>query len=146
MGYRSDIRIVTSEKGFEELKKFVLRYLNEHSEKYNLLEECDIKEQGKGQCYLGWNSLKWYDGYHEVDAIMQGLDYLEENEYSYRYMIMGEDYADIEEKSYDGEKDEDVYLEYPTMIRDFDDEYIFDLIKDKEKSIESEKNKEIIEI
>ena len=95
---------------------------------------------------MGWNSLKWYDGYPEVDAIMQGLDYLEENEYSYRYMIIGEDYADVEEKSYDGEKDEDVYLEYPTMIRDFDDEYIFDLIKDKEKSIESEKNKESIEI
>ena len=45
MGYRSDIRIITSEKGFEELKKFVTKYLKEHNEDYNLLENCDIKQE-----------------------------------------------------------------------------------------------------
>lgn len=41
MGYRSDVRIVTSKNGFEELKKFVENYLKEHEsdESENLLND-----------------------------------------------------------------------------------------------------------
>lgn len=146
MGYRSDIRIITSKKGFEKLKEFVENYLKEKNHKeYNLLNQCDINEQGKGQYYIGWNSLKWYDGYPEVDAIMEGLDYLEENEYSYRYMIIGESYEDVEETYNNGEKDKDIYLEYPSMIREFDDDYLTDLIRVKEADT-IEENKESIDI
>ena len=68
-----------------------------------------------------------------------------ENEYSYRYMRIGESYDDIEEQSYDGEKDENIYLEYPNMLREFDDNYIIESIK--ENQIENEeKNKEDIDI
>lgn len=146
MGYRSDVRIITSKEGFEKLKEFVKNYLKEHNEEYNLLEECDIKKQGKEQYYFGWNYLKWYDGYVDVDSIMQGLKYLEENEYSYRYMRIGESYEDIEEQSYDGDKDKNIYLEYLSMTREFDDEYVQDLIKTNEKTTELEENKESIDI
>lgn len=99
MGYRSDIRIVTSKEGYEKLKEFVTNYLKEHNEDYNLLEECDIRQEGKNQVYFGWNYLKWYEGsYKEVDAIMEGLNYLGENEYSYRYSRIGESYDDYEEQ------------------------------------------------
>ena len=99
MGYRSDIRIITSEKGFEELKKFVTKYLKEHNEDYNLLENCDIKQEGKKQCYFGWNYVKWYENdYEDVDAIMEGLQHLSDKEYSYRYMRIGEEYDDVEEQ------------------------------------------------
>ena len=146
MGYRSDIRIITSKDGFERLKEFIKEYLKDNKEDYNLLEECDIKEEGKEQCYFGWNYVKWYEhDYPEVIAIMEGLNHLEENEYSYRYMRIGESYDDIEEQSYDGEKDENIYLEYPNMLREFDDNYIIESIK--ENQIENEeKNKEDIDI
>ena len=86
MGYNSDIRIVTSSDGYEKLKEFVKTYLNEHKEIRNLLEHCDIKQEGKEQIYFGWNDIRWYENdYNDVTAIMEGLDYLEENEYSYRY-------------------------------------------------------------
>ena len=39
---------------------------------------------------------------------MNGINYLGENEYSYRYMRIGESYDDIEEQSYDGEKDNEI--------------------------------------
>lgn len=146
MGYRSDIRIITSKDGFEILKEFIKGYLKDNKEDYNLLEECDIKEEGKEQCYFGWNYVKWYEhDYPEVIAIMEGLNHLGENEYSYRYMRIGESYDDIEEQSYDGEKDENIYLEYPNMLREFDDNYIIESIK--ENQIENEeKNKEDIDI
>jgi len=146
MGYRSDIRIITSKDGFERLKEFIKEYLKDNKEDYNLLEECDIKEEGKEQCYFGWNYVKWYEhDYPEVIAIMEGLNHLGENEYSYRYMRIGESYDDIEEQSYDGEKDENIYLEYPNMLREFDDNYIIESIK--ENQIENEeKNKEEIDI
>lgn len=146
MGYRSDIRIITSKDGFEKLKEFIKEYLKDNKEDYNLLEECDIKEEGKEQCYFGWNYVKWYEhDYPEVIAIMEGLNHLGENEYSYRYMRIGESYDDIEEQSYDGEKDENIYLEYPNMLREFDDNYIIESIK--ENQIENEeKNKEEIDI
>lgn len=147
MGYRSDIRIITSKEGFDKLKEFVENYLKEKNyTEYNLLNECDIKEQGKEQYYLGWNSLKWYDGYTEVDAIMKGLDYLEENEYSYRYMIIGESYDDVEESYNDGERDKNIILEYPNMIREFDDEYVIDNIKEAQNDNQKEENKEEINI
>lgn len=145
MGYRSEIRIITSKEGYEKLNEFVEQYLKD-TEEDNLLKECDIKNIGKEQCYFGWNDIKWHENdFKDVDAIMEGLNYLGENEYSYRYMRIGENYEDIEEQFYDGEKDEDIYLEYPSMIREFDDEYIKELIS--EKTLENEeKNKDEIDI
>lgn len=148
MGYRSDIRIVTSKNGFEKLKEFVKNYLEEKkvdTKEYNLLEELEVKVEGKNQIYFGWNYLKWYDGYLDVDAIMEGIDYLGENEYSYRYMIIGESYDDCQEQSYDGDKDKEIYLEYPSMIREFDDDYIKNILEDKQINI-TEQNKEEIDI
>lgn len=149
MGYRSDIRIVTSIDGYEKLKEFVKRYLEEHNEDCNLLEECDIKQEGKKQIYFGWNSIKWYENdYDDVDAIMEGLNYLGENEYSYRYSRIGESYDDYEEQYYDGNKEKENYLEYPNLIREFDDEYVLNLIKDTQeiKIDNKEEQKEEIDI
>lgn len=145
MGYRSEIRIITSKEGYEKLNEFVEQYLKD-TEEDNLLKECDIKNIGKEQCYFGWNDIKWRENdFKDVDAIMEGLNYLGENEYSYRYMRMGENYDDIEEQFYDGEKDKDICLEYPSLIREFDDEYVKDLIEEKTPENE-EKNKEEIDI
>lgn len=56
------------------------------------------EENGKWQdckedcVYFGWDSLKWYDGYDEVDLIM---GFIQECE-CYAYARIGEDYNDIE--------------------------------------------------
>lgn len=145
MGYRSDVRIITSKKGFEKLSDFVKKYLEKEEKdlnEYNLLESLEIKTIGKDQYYFGWNYLKWYDGYTEVDAINEGLEYLRENEFSYRFMEIGEDYSDIQEHYYDGEKDKDTILEYPSMIREFDDDYIKDLITKEIEPMEISNDRE----
>lgn len=54
---------------------------------------------------------------------------LEENDYSYRFARLGEDYDDYEEKYYDSDSDKENYLEFPSVLREFEDEYIIDLMK-----------------
>lgn len=146
MGYKSDVRIIASKNGFEELKKFVENYLKNHKEDYNLLNKCDVKKEGKEQCYFGWDYVKWYENnFDDVDAIMKGLEYLKENNYSYRYMRIGEDKEDYDDYNYDSNRKDEPCLQYPTIFRQFDDSYVIDLISEPEK-ITVEESKESIDI
>ncbi len=126
MGYRSQVRIITTKKGFEVLKKFNDNYLKEKGQQYNLLDECEFKHENNNICYFGWNWVKWYEGsYPSVDAVCEGLSHLEDEDLSFRFARIGESYDDYEEQCYDSETEEE-YLEFPSMIREFDDDYIID--------------------
>ena len=125
MGYRSDVRIIVSKNGYKELEKFVDKFLKEKNEDYNLLKKTDIFKQSKYTTYLGWNSVKWYEySYNDVDSIMQGLHYLKEKGMSYRYARIGENYDDYDEHYYESENEDEQDLEYPSMLREFEDEYV----------------------
>ena len=128
MGYRSDIRIITTKDGFNELRKFTDKYLEDKKYPYgNLLDNLDLNTETKYANYFGWNSVKWYencDGYEDVDSIMNGLEYLKENDYSYRYARIGESYDDYEEHYFESTKEDEQDLEFPCMNRGFDDEYV----------------------
>ena len=75
MGYRSDVRIVTSKRGYNELKKSIQDYYKENDipkdYQFDLLNNTNVMEINKYQVYLGWNNIKWY-GYPDVDAIEDG--------------------------------------------------------------------------
>ncbi len=137
MGYRSDVRIMTTKKGFNELKKFTNKYLkNKNFEYLNLLEDLDFNKETEYAKYFGWNNIKWYEtceGYEDVDAIIEGLNYLKDKDFSYRYVRIGESYDDYEEMYNESDKESEQDLEYPFMIRKFDDEYVI------EKMIENSK-------
>ena len=75
---------------------------------------------------------------------MHGLDSLQENEYSYRYAILGENNDDYEEQYYEGNRDGEENLEFPCLIREFDDSYIESLLKNTNTKL-NEENKEEIE-
>lgn len=127
MGYRSDVRIITSKKGFKELNKYVKNYLKNSDEKnYNLLEDLNFKVENDYEVYFDWNYLKWYESYDTVQAIHSGLNHLEDKDMSYRFARIGENYDDYEEYSHESEKEEEQDLEYPSMLREFDDSYVID--------------------
>lgn len=141
---KSDVRIVTSINGFVALKQFVNSYLNKNinnNSVKNLLEHCDIQHRNHRQCYFGWNEYSNWDGYKEInsEAIMEGLRLLEENNYSYRYYKLGEDKENYEENFFDSEKEGEQDLEYPNIIRQFDDRYIVDILY-SERAREFQKN------
>ena len=129
MGYRSDVRILVSKKGFEELRKFVLKEIENYNLSedgdydYNLLNHATIHlNKTRTQVQLDWSWLKWYDGYKDVDAIMHGLDFLDEKGYGYRFCRIGENMDDIEEVSVDGDND-DEELDYVCVSRSFENSY-----------------------
>src|SRR5574344_1352952 len=123
MGYRSDVRIITSKKGFDKLKKYVEKDLSKETDsdkKYNLLENLDLDYKNSYSRYFGWNNIKW--DFYNSDVVMNGLDYLEENDYSYKYSRIGESLDDCEEYCSDSFEDGEDYLESPYLERYFDDE------------------------
>ena len=71
MGYRSDVRIITSKKGYDRLSKYVRKAVNDDID-MNLLENTDLKCVSSSGVLIGWNSIKWYEwsDYKSVDAIM----------------------------------------------------------------------------
>ena len=133
-------RIITSKKGYKELEKLVEEHISKYRKNeievdsvastynydFNILNRTDVKLEivGKNQILFGWNYIKWYDGYEEVDAINDSLNKLQKNGYGYTYARIGEDITDIEEFGYDAtEKDEVKHFDFPSFDRNFDDYY-----------------------
>ena len=140
MGYRSDVRIVTSKRGYNELKKSIQEYYKENDiprdYQFDLLNNTNVMEINKYQVYLGWNNIKWY-GYPDVDAIEDGLSKLKDKDLSYRFARLGENYDDYEEHSHESLNEKEQDLDYPSMERYFDDDSIIDRMKEIKKREES---------
>lgn len=147
---KSDIRIVTSINGFEKLMQFMKSYINKNANDdsiKNLLEQCDLQHRSNKQCYFGWNEYYNWNDYRNksAEAIMDGLRFLEQNEYSYRFYRLGEDKEDYDEHHFDSKKEGEQDLEYPNITRQFDDSYMYNLFHiQKFRTLED--NKEEIDI
>lgn len=132
MGYRSDVRIVTSKKGYRELIKSISDYYKKNNVPkeyhFDLINNLDVNCENKFQKYFGWNSIKWYS-YPDVNAIEEGLQRLEEKDLSYRFAKLGEDYDDYEEYYHDSNNEKEPVLEWPYVQRYFDDEEIIENIR-----------------
>lgn len=104
MGYRSDVRIRLTKIDFERLKlEFEKKVVNELGH-YNLFDTLDVcKNVGDAYCYawidkegelnkdldcvfFGWDFVKWYEGYEDVDFIM---DFIQKCE-RYAFCRIGE--------------------------------------------------------
>lgn len=119
MGYYSDVRIVVSNEGFKKLSE----YVNGHTNDINLLNNCDVFIKGNNEICIGWNFFKWWDEFPEVKTVMEGLEILESEDYSYRFSRLGGDA--IEEFGYDSKnKERDNCLSYPNIEKYFNDEEI----------------------
>ena len=121
MGYRSDVRIITTMNGYKELKNFVDSYCKE-KKCYNLLEALDVdKLTDTSDKLIGWDYVKWYDDiYDDVIAINEGLSHIANLGYAYNFSRIGEDFDDYEEI-----EKSDTYGNYVSCIcitRCFDDQ------------------------
>lgn len=144
MGYRSDVRIITSKKGFDKLKKYVSDSLGVDNHNINLLENPDILSVHKNYVLIGWDDIKWYEycDFKEVDSILSGLKYISENDYSYQLSRMGENIDDFVEEYVQNEND--IILPYPQVVRTFDDNETINVINRMEKNTIKKNEKEVV--
>ena len=117
MGYRSDIRIRLTKKDYERLKEeFEKRLIETNELEYSMFKNLDVYKVQKDyeyyeyskfhddyitrkeDCiYFGWNCVKWYDGYEDVDFINNFVFNCEQ----YAFIRIGESSeGDIESLAY----------------------------------------------
>lgn len=103
MGYRSDVRIRLTKEDYEKLKigfepiakqfnynMFADENLDVYKEQNNVTvfnyEDDNYTSETKDCIYFGWNWVKWYDGFEDVDYIM---DFIQKCKY-YAFCRIGE--------------------------------------------------------
>lgn len=136
MGYRSDVRLIMKKTSLETFK-------NANDEIEEIIEDADINKTYGILVYLGWDDIKG----NTVDTISDALSEFSEEDLSYRLTIMGENLDDIEEDSYTSSKDEELYIPYPSIIRQFDESDLeFQMKYFLEDTEKSQNQKEDIDI
>lgn len=99
MGYRSDVKFITTREGWELIDKTVKR--KNPGAEYPFTDGGDPIPLLNGKYVLAeWSDVKWYDGYDtEVTTFMKTLSVLDKKNIPYTFMRFGEDYGDVEERS-----------------------------------------------
>lgn len=107
MGYYSDVRIKLKTQDYNKLLKVANQALKDwlldhNNMDLNIVREDDVfnkhtyEYETKDIVYFGWDSVKWYDGYEDVDCIMnfiRGCD-------AYAFARIGETTGDIEQEAF----------------------------------------------
>lgn len=132
MGYRSDVRLVTTEKNWKKLSDTMRKHAKEcvvGKEMEEYVAACfkpDLFKRGKGLVYAGWNNIKWYDStdssFMTFMKCMRGLD-------KFSYLRIGEDEEDIERI----EKDKGYEFPYLFVLRTPDDVWVLEELDNNEE-------------
>lgn len=122
MGYRSDVKLITTKEGWERIDKAVRKAENITQEdidagKYWLTDEncwgiiCD------GHYIIAeWEDIKWYDwGGNDVSTFMKELSKLDDDDIPYEFMRVGEDYEDVEYLYYSSSEYYEKYKDMPSL-------------------------------
>ena len=111
MGYRSTVVLAVCKEARPHLMHFLGKYpsamtlaFKHHDEK---IEDFQNEE---GSIMFKWDYIKWYEGYDEIEAFTEFMDHMdsdyeeEENrnhgDEHYRFVRVGEDASDIEERGH----------------------------------------------
>lgn len=99
MGYRSDIKLITTKEGWEELDKAVSEAEPEQKYRITSLATVSTKKcaaNNKEYVLVEWIQIKWYLTSPQIRAFMQALYTLANKNIMFKFIRVGEDYEDIE--------------------------------------------------
>ena len=103
MGYRSEVVLAVN----KEIMPEFLAYLatNDGAKSLVFLDHCHLDRdyEGEGHLLVNWTGIKWYDGYPDVNVIEKftcEMDEDSDNCEMFRFVRVGEDFADIEVRGY----------------------------------------------
>ena len=133
MGYRSDVRLVTTKDGYEELEKYIKEQLEKGNDEYlyNVLEESDFREETKHFVFVGWDSVKYNQESYEL--LNTALEEIGEKGFGYSLVVNGEEIGDVQDISVkDKQKN---YITMPAIFCNFDDRYTMKELEYEEERI-----------
>ena len=121
MGYRSTVRFSSTEEGYGKLVSALWRRNGLQGVERPLV---GIGWDGRSYSFdytlheangviVGFDGVKWYDGYPEVDAFEDALSELDEAGVPFCFVRIGEDYDDIEHRMTDSACDADMPHVHP---------------------------------
>jgi hypothetical protein len=98
MGYRSDVYLKTTKEGYKKIRQI----LNENDDGFELFtcpDDMKIETTPNKEYFITmkWEDRKWYDGYEDVDALMDAIDKISDEE-PIHFMRLGESVDDVEER------------------------------------------------
>ena len=100
MGYYSNVRAITTKKGYERFLELIYdddRWFIDNYPGFSRTEYDDT-------VLFGWNDVKWYEEYSEVDAVMGALEIIASDGHPFEYLRIGEELDDIEVREHDPDK------------------------------------------
>jgi len=97
MGYRSDVAVAIMFNTKEDLVAFRTKHkiLGGIGER-EITNLNVIEYENKVVAFAYYDSVKWYDGYEDVKAVMQMLEDAQEHKFSTMFIRLGEELDDIE--------------------------------------------------
>lgn len=99
MGYRSDVKLILTDKGMDRLRSKVPKPTEE--EPY-WVADCiyEAVRIGDGKYWLiEWDDVKWYDDWKDYEvpcAVLELRNKLKEIDEPFKFIRVGEDYGDVE--------------------------------------------------
>ena len=107
MGYRSDVRVLTDSEGFEKMQDIAWKLAEERNlDKSSVLfpefgedssRRYNYYDAQESYLCFGFDFVKWYDGYEDVDLFMDVLKVANKDGVDWQFMRVGEEYDDVEE-------------------------------------------------
>lgn len=99
MGYRSDVKLITTKAGWERLDNAVKQAMDiTEATEADAFWLTDSRFFVIGDSYVlaEWDDIKWYEGDTEVGALMRELYSMAKDSVAFKFMRVGEDYEDVE--------------------------------------------------
>ena len=115
MGYRSEVAFAIAPPLVDKFLAVMaasekVRDLVKYNEKYQ--EGIQFDKYEKGDIFVHLGSIKWYDGYEEIDKIKEFFaEHYEDGEDFVRFVRIGEDLDDTEVMGY--YQDDTIYIPNP---------------------------------
>ena len=114
MGYRSEVAFAIAPPLVDKFLAVMaasekVRDLVKFDEKYK--EGIEFDKYEKGDIFVHLGSIKWYDGYEEIDKIKEFFAEHEEDDDNIRFVRIGEDFDDQELMGY--YQEDTIYIPSP---------------------------------
>lgn len=121
MGYRSEVRVVTTLEGFEAMQEIAFKI----AEKEGIANDMtlfpvagqdpdaffDFYDAQEDYLCFGFDWVKWYNNYKDVSLFMKTLEVANERGVDWQFIRIGEEFGDVEDFSSD-----DFYNNSPSII------------------------------